>query len=375
LPPESFTGLIIEKDGEEKVITREESEAIWDHLKEKEWIADDGFILPAFSESVESHTFGVPEGFESGTLDVIKEIEQHQIKSHVDDHKKKVRVKVNKEVMLDPEFESFWDAVNTRTIYNVTYETEGLISRAAEAICQMDKIVPLRLRSNLVDLDIMDAGVEAKMVRTPQVEDRANAIKLPDILSYVQSKVELTRSTLFLILKRSGRLIDFPVNPQLFMDACVKQIRDVLHHLIIEGIKYERLDQLSYEMSRFKEDEHKLEFANDRVVETNKSIYDYILYDSGVEKKFAEELNSMRDVKYFIKRPYWFKVPTPIGNYNPDWAILKENGGVVYMIRETKSSKDKLKLRIPESDKIRCGKSHFDALEVDYAVCSSVDES
>jgi type III restriction enzyme len=118
-----------------------------------------------------------------------------------------------------------------------------------------------------------------------------------------------------------------------------------------------------------------LEFANDRVVETNKSIYDYILYDSGVEKKFAEELNSMRDVKYFIKLPYWFKVPTPIGNYNPDWAILKENGGVVYMIRETKSSKDKLKLRIPESDKIRCGKSHFDALEVDYAVCSSVDES
>jgi type III restriction enzyme len=368
LPTECFAGILIEVDGEEHALSRQESETIWEHLKSKGWIADDGFILDTFGKSVESHTFAVPEVFQSGTLDIIKTIEQHQIKSHIDDYNKKVRVKVNEQVMLDPEFESFWNTVNTRTIYNVTYDTEDLISRAAKAISEMESIVPLRLRSNLVDIDIKDSGVDAQMVRTPQMEARANATRLPDVLSYIQSKVELTRSTISLILKRSGRLMEFPVNPQSFMDACVKQIRDVLHRLVIEGIQYERLDQVSYEMSKFREDEHKLEFANDRVVPTSKSVYDYILYDSGVEKKFAEDLNSMKDVKYFIKLPAWFKVPTPIGTYNPDWAILKENGRIVYMIRETKSTKDKLKLRIPETDKIKCGEKHFLALGVDYAV-------
>jgi len=368
LPVECFAGIVFEKAGEEKVISKADSEQLWNHLQSKGWIADDGFIQDAFSESVESHTFNVPGKFRSATLDIIRTVEQHQIRSHIDNHKNKIKVKVNERVLLDPEFEKFWNTVNTRTIYNVTYSTDDLISRAAAAISAMDAVMPLRLRSNLVDLRITSTGVDAEVVRTPQMEYGTKSTKLPDILSYVQSKVELTRSTISLILKHSGRLSDFPVNPQSFMDACVKHIRDVLHCLVIEGIQYERLDQISYEMSKFREDEHKLEFANDRVVPTDKSVYDYILYDSGVEKKFAEDLNSMRDVKYFIKLPSWFKVPTPIGSYNPDWAILKENGRIVYMIRETKSTKDKLKLRIPETDKIKCGEAHFLSIGVDYDV-------
>ncbi len=367
LPVECFAGIVFEKDGEEKAISKEESEQVWNHLLSKDWIADDGFILDSFSESVEAHTFNVPEEFQSGTLEIIKTVEQHQIKNYVGDNNT-VKVKLNERVMLDPEFETFWNAVNTRTIYNVAYTTEELIRRAAEAIAEMEQIVPLRLRSNLVDVNITVTGVDTDVVRTPQTQYGSKTTKLPDILSYIQGKVELTRSTISLLLKQSGRLADFPVNPQAFMDACVKQIRDVLHRLVIEGIQYERLDQVSYEMSKFREDEHKLEFANDRIVPTDKSIYDYILYDSGVEKKFAEDLNSMQDVKYFIKLPSWFKVPTPIGNYNPDWAILKENGRIVYMIRETKSTKDKLKLRIPETDKIKCGEAHFLSIGVDYAV-------
>jgi type III restriction enzyme len=83
----------------------------------------------------------------------------------------------------------------------------------------------------------------------------------------------------------------------------------------------------------------------------------------------------MRNVKYFIKLPTWFKVPTPVGDYNPDWAILKQNGEIVYMIRETKSTKDKLRLRLPETDKIECGKQHFMTLGVDFAVATSVEDA
>ena len=195
------------------------------------------------------------------------------------------------------------------------------------------------------------------------------------ILSYVQSRVELTRSTIFRILKKSGRLRDFPVNPQRFMDAVVKEIRQVLYRMIIEGIQYEKLDEMSYEMSRFRADEHKLEFAKDRIVETKKSVYNYITFDSGVEKKFAENLETMRNIKYFIKLPGWFKVPTPIGDYNPDWAILKQNGEIVYMIRETKSTTDKLKLRLPETDKIACGRQHFATIGIDYDVATSIEDA
>lgn len=159
------------------------------------------------------------------------------------------------------------------------------------------------------------------------------------------------------------------------MDEVVKAIRNVLHRMIIEGIQYEKLDEISYQMSRFRTDEHKLEFAKDRVVKTEKSVYDYITYDSGVEKKFAEDLETMRNIKFFIKLPTWFKIPTPIGTYNPDWAILKQNGKIVYMIRETKSTKDKIKLRLPETDKIQCGYRHFEAIGVDYDVATSVEDA
>ena len=237
-----------------------------------------------------------------------------------------------------------------------------------------DKIDPPKLRTTMADVNIEDKGISAVMIRTPEETYAPKAIRVPDILSYIQGKVELTRSTIFEILKSSNRLAEFAVNPQRFMDAVVKEIRDVLHRMIIEGIQYERLEGISYQMSRFYEDEHKLEFANDRIVATDKSVYNYILYESGVEKKFAEELENMRNIKFFIKLPSWFRVPTPIGDYNPDWAILKQNGEIVYMIRETKSTKDKLKLRLPETDKIVCGFKHFESIGVDYDVATNSSE-
>jgi type III restriction enzyme len=239
----------------------------------------------------------------------------------------------------------------------------------------MDKIEPPKLRTSFVDVNIETKGVSVSMIRTPETTYSAHHKTVPDILSYIQSKVELTRSTIFQILKKSGRLKDFPVNPQRFMDSAVKAIMDVLNRMIIEGIQYEKLDEISYEMSKFRAEEHKLEFDKDRIVPTTKSVYNFISYGSGVEKKFAEDLETMKNIKYFIKLPSWFKVPTPIGNYNPDWAILKKNGEIVYMIRETKSTRDKLKLRLPETDKIVCGQRHFEAIGVNYDLAISIEDA
>ena len=128
-------------------------------------------------------------------------------------------------------------------------------------------------------------------------------------------------------------------------------------------------------MSRFDEEKHKMEFAEDQIIPTKKSVYDYIYYESGVEKNFATALENMQNIKYFIKLPNWFKVSTPVGEYNPDWAILKKNGDIVYMIRETKSTLDKLGLRDLESKKIQCGKVHFESIGVNYKTCSSIENA
>lgn len=128
-------------------------------------------------------------------------------------------------------------------------------------------------------------------------------------------------------------------------------------------------------MSRFRTQDHEKEFINDRIVPTTKSLYDYITYDSITEKKFAEGLENLRNIKYFIKLPPWFKVPTPVGFYNPDWAILKQNGEIVYMVKETKGTKDKLGLRGLENEKIACGEKHFEAIGIDYQMVTGIDDA
>ena len=93
-----------------------------------------------------------------------------------------------------------------------------------------------------------------------------------------------------------------------------------------------------------------------------------------VEREFAQKLDQRADIRLFVKLPDWFKVETPVGTYNPDWAIVKHDDKTLYLVRETKGTKDFLKLRTTEADKVRCGKRHFDALGVSFAVATTADD-
>ena len=374
LPLDAFVGIKFMRDDVEVEIDERLSEQIWNTIKNQNLIEDDGFIKKEFNAAVENMTFDADEDFRPVKLEIVKTVEKYQIENHIEDYSKKIKGKLNEKVLLDPEFEAFWNAINTKTIYSVNYSTQDLIEKASAAISKMDKIEPPKIRSSLADIDVTQKGVTATLVRTPMTSYVARFTRVPDILTYVQGKTELTRRTIYEILIKSKRLDDFRINPQQFMDGVVKEIRTVLNYMIIEGIKYEKLEGISYEMSRLRDDAHKLNFSKERIVPTDKSVYDYILYDSGVEKRFAESLNALKDVKYFIKLPGWFQVPTPIGSYNPDWAILRKNGDIVYMIRETKATKDQMQLRGFESAKIKCGARHFETIGVDYDVVVSTGE-
>lgn len=382
LPMEAFVGIKYTEGSATRKLELKESEALWNHFKENKWIADDGFINKSFIEAVDNFEISVPESLKEVSIkEVIKVVEKYQLNNLIENQNNKIKVKFNEKVLLDPEFEKFWNTINTKTIYSVKYKTEYLIEEAVKAIKLMNKIKAPQIRTELADLDINTKGISTQLVQLGEVKYAEPAKVVPDILTYIQGKTELTRHTIYEILIQSNRLEEFKINPQQFMDSVVKEIRYVMNRVIIDGIKYERLEGVQYEMSEIRRDFDRLvEYPKDKVVEvpaekSHKIYQNMVMCDSNVERRFAKDLIENKDVKYFIKLPGWFKVETPVGGYNPDWAIMKQNGDVVYMVRETKSTKDQLQLRTTESDKIKCGRKHFETIGVDYDVATDIKDS
>ena len=203
----------------------------------------------------------------------------------------------------------------------------------------------------------------------------ADSYPVPDVLAYLQNETELTRSTLVRILKDSGRLADFFTDPQRFMDAVANILKYELHRLLVDGIKYERIggagSEAEWEMMLFKNEELVSYLT---ALQVQHSLYEYVVYDSEIEREFARKLDQRQDIKLFVKLPSWFEIDTPVGKYNPDWAIVKHDGQAMYLVRETKGTKDFLKLRTSEADKVRCGQRHFEAIGVPFAVVVTADE-
>jgi type III restriction enzyme len=239
----------------------------------------------------------------------------------------------------------------------------------------MSKIEAPKISVVAGKLNVVKGGVDAQLIgagtETIWVPTRA----LPDVLAYLQNETELTRSTLVRILRESGRLAEIFANPQRFLDQVAAILKFELHRLLVDGIKYEKIvgraADAEWEQLLFKNEEL-VNFLTAQPV--TKAPYEYVVYDSEVERAFAQGLESRDDIRLFMKLPDWFKVDTPLGGYNPDWAILKQESETIYLVRETKGTKDFLKLRTSEADKVRCGKAHFDALGVPFEVAVTAAE-
>jgi type III restriction enzyme len=200
---------------------------------------------------------------------------------------------------------------------------------------------------------------------------------LPDIIKELQEATSLTRKTIVDILIKSGRLQEFIHNPNDFIQMIKRSILDVLAKTVVDGIQYQEIEGHVYELRELQKDgeEEKGRFLDQmyEVKNKTKTVFDYVVYDSDPERQFAELLDSREDIKLFMKLPDKFKISTPVGDYNPDWAIVKHEDGKekIYMIRETKSTQQESLLRYSEQAKIDCGKKHFAAIGIgDYAKSS-----
>jgi type III restriction enzyme len=274
---------------------------------------------------------------------------------------------------LDPNFIELWNRIKHKTSYSVNFSTADLIKRAADNLRSLPPIEAPKFRIERGEVKASKDGLttELRAARTEAIKEYETSI--PDLLSYLQRETELTRSTIAEILIRSGRLGEVAANPQQFLDQALASIKKALHELMVAGIKYEPIAGAEYELMLFQEKE--LESYLSRLIKVEKSIYDVVEFESKVERQFAEALNSRSDIKLFIKLPDWFKIDTPLGSYNPDWAIVKEADERIYLVRETKGTADLLDLPERERQKILCGKAHFDALDdVDYHWAASAND-
>jgi type III restriction enzyme len=320
-----------------------------------------------FDTNLNVLTVTANESYEDFARKLQTEIEQEcgvNFSGRIKNKKERTSVRLKKGYELDENFKDLWDRIKYRTRYNVEYSTVELIEKAGKALSKIEvsqpKIINLRAL-----LSLTEEGVEANITSIGGHEaERGTHAAIPDILGYIQNKTKLTKHTILEIIKVSGRVEDIFINPQQFMDSTSFEIKRVLEDLMLDGIKYEKIAGDFWEMKQF-ENEDLESYLDDlvKVSDQDKTLYDYVLTDSNIEKQFARDLETREDVKFYFKLPYWFKINTPIGTYNPDWAIVFEGDKRVYFVAETKGTEDSRELRPDEQYKIKCGEKHFEEFE------------
>ena len=372
----AFSKLV--RPSDDTVLGEVKSKSIWEVLVGEGYLTDKGEITDKFDPNSPHFELKLPDEFaELGSV-ITDTIRSRLFSNRVVKAREKQNLRFNKHVQLSAEFSELWSRIKHRTRYRVAYDTDELIENALKRIKELDEIKPVRLSMTRVGVDITDAVVQADRVLEQRALDTEAIKVLPDILAYLQKETELTRYTLVEILKQSRRLDEFKVNPQAFMSVVGREIGRALHDLMLEGIQYEKLDQEEWEMSRIEPDSQTeiTRYLNNLylVRNQNKSLFDHIEFDSEVEKQFAKNLDNNENVRLFVKLPRWFKIDTPIGPYNPDWAFVTEREEKLYFVRETKSSLDSEQRRTKENQKTRCAKKHFEAIDVDFDVVTELSE-
>ncbi len=357
-------------------IGQDVSEQIWQSLVAEGYLKESGDLTDKFAPETRGFELALPEQFIYLRSQITEEMKRYIFQNRVVNVRERRVLKFNKRVELNDDFKTLWERINKKTRFSVEFATEDLIICAVEKITNMDPIHPVSLIIDKNEVDINKSGVESIRVLSTKTETVKLSSPLPDILAFLQRETEVTRGTLVEILKRSGRLGEFTSNPQEFMSQVAKTVNKALHELVVDGIKYEKIEGQCYEMRLFKENEveeylsrlYEIQSSDDRTP------YNYIPFDSEVEREVAEKLDSNENVKFFCKLPRWFVVPTPMGSYNPDWAIVTESEEKLYLVRETKGTHDRDQRRESENRKIECGQAHFNALGVNFKVAIDIHE-
>ena len=372
---QEFSRLPITVDGKETVLGAKRSAEIWDHLHRRGFINDQGEVQGSWVPEQLGFTIDLPEQYAEYEDDVINIVNACKMETIIKRKRKRVARKLNKELYAAPGFEEFWDKITQRTTYRVNFERQALVDACVNRIKTAPRIEPIRIQVTRTKMTMTRGGTKGSTLGS-RGANLTGSYPLPDIVAQLQEATSLTRKTIIDILTTSGRLGEFLHNPNDFIKMVSTCIQEELAHVVVEGIQYEKIGGSIYELRELQEDglEEKDRFLDQlyKVTNTGKTDFDYVVFDSAVERQFAEYLDGLEDIRLFMKLPNKFRIPTPVGDYNPDWAIIKNEDGQdrLYLIRETKSSLDPTKRRPGENAKINAAIKHFEAIGVNYKVAA-----
>ena len=380
--PHQFAQIPSAGDGEDATaLGFDRSQTLYDYLRTQGYIDEKGRIQDSLREAIKDDSFAVPPTFAAERAEIVSVLRKLAGRLEIRNADERQIVRPRQAMLDSPEFKALWDRIKHKTTYRVTFDNEALLENCATALWRMPSIPKARLQWRKADIAIGQAGVEATEVAgsAPVVLDESD-IELPDILTVLQDRTQLTRRSIHRILVGSRRLNDFKRNPQQFIKLAAQAINRCKRQALVGGIKYRRIGDESFFAQELFEQEELTGYLRN-MLEAGKSVYEKVVWESDTEARFADQLEKSTLVKLYAKLPGWFTVPTPLGSYNPDWAVFVESdvGERLYLVVETKGSSLVEDLRLTEAAKIECGKGHFKALAVRerparYEVAASVDE-
>lgn len=367
-----FAGIAVKDaaDGRYKPLGFDQSKVLWEQLKRTGYIDAKGKVQDALRTALRTDSVELSAAFRphaSAVTDILRKLAGRLDIKNADDRE---RIGVNRAVLDSEGFRALWDRIKHKTTYRVEFDNEKLVADAAQAVAgalERSPVTAARVQFRKADIEINKGGVAATEteVSSPTALQEAD-VELPDILTELQDKTQLTRKSIARILTASGRLADFARNPQQFTALATTAINDTKRLALVGGIRYERLGDAHYYTQELLASEELTGYLKNAVA-AKKAAYERVVCDSDTERRFAEDCEKSEAVKVYAKLPGWFKVPTPLGNYEPDWAVLVEKDGAerLYFVAETKGTLSPLGLRPTEQAKIDCGKEHFAALAAD----------
>jgi type III restriction enzyme len=365
-------------DGSEKYLGQKASEAIYKQFLDNGYIDEAGKVQDELKIAIKNNDIKISEEFEPVKVEITALARKVCSTLNIKNNSDKKSIKLNKQVYLDPEFKDLWDRIKYKTTYSVDFDSEKLIDECCKEMQNSLSVSSAKLIYTKAGLDISAGGVVAEESDRYAVGLNNLQENIPDIIAYLQNETNLTRKTIVEILLKSKTIDLFKKNPQRYMEQVVQIISAKMRHMIVDGIKYTKIGDDEYYAQELFETEELTGYLSKNMIESKKSVYEYVVYDSANEESFATSFENNKNIKLYAKLPNWFTIATPLGTYNPDWVVLIEIDGKdkLYFVLETKADIMFDALRPLESAKIKCGRKHFEALgnEVAFDDIDSFEE-
>ncbi|WP_341346612.1 DEAD/DEAH box helicase family protein [Paenibacillus sp. FSL H3-0469] len=340
---------------------------------------DDYNLTDAYFAAVEEQNVKLPDELNAHQEQLIELVKSIYVEGKSDmtndDRKNTVpNITVNSN-FYKKEFEELWNRINKRSVYTVQFDSEELVRKSIMTIDMSLDVPSIRYSIKHGEMNEIESREQLKQGEAFKIREtdadyvhQAAVSKIKyDLIGKLMDETKLTRKTIVSIMKgiKQAKFMQFQKNPEEFILRASRLINEQKATTIIESITYDVIND-TFDNDVFTKNTLKGQLGQNAIA-VEKHIYDYVVTDSKVERAFAKELDTSKEVNIYAKLPRGFYIPTPVGNYNPDWAIVFKEGDVkyIYFIAETKGSLDSMELREVEKAKIECARRHFAKLNSD----------